>query len=136
MECPLSDISLYSLIASQHHIAIMFRRHNALIRTIAKHYEAFYELSRHEMLKEYFQCKSDEVELKGTQPDWYPAGISSMEYSQCVVGDGGGEEPGTGTNEELQVCEMEWMDTHTVSTKDLHDAAALIKRCTNKLFNS
>ena len=81
------------------------------------------------MLKEYFQCKTDGAETpaggpqpEGAEPAWYPAGISSGEYAQCAM-----RGPPDSTDD-LQVWDMEWMDAHAVSTKELHEAASLIRR--------
>ena len=72
-------------------------------------------------MKEYFQYKSAGEEGGGAQPEWYPAGISPTEYAERAVCFG------VDAMDNEEVCEMEWMDEHSVSTKDVHKAAALMR---------
>ena len=62
-------------------------------------------------------------ERGGANSKWIPAGVSSHHHFLCDEQCG---EEGGGA-----VCmyEMEWMDAHNVSTRELHEAAARIQRC-------
>ena len=52
-------------------------------------------------------------------PKWFPAGVSPRLFAT------GEEEVGVVEAQEVQ---MDWMDSHYVSTRELHEAAALIRR--------
>lgn len=85
---------------------------------------------RHELLKEHFQRRIDQKEdgrdMGVNNPEWFPAGVSPSRFPW----EGEGEEfEGMSVAEEVQEYQMSWMDSQQLSARELHRAAAGIKRC-------
>lgn len=87
-------------------------------------------LIRHELLKEHFQFSNPEEKAErgireggGADPKWFPAGVDISPHSLLYEG-----EVGMAEAEEVQHDGMKWMDSQTVSTRELHHAAAQIRK--------
>ena len=85
---------------------------------------------RHELLKEHFQRRRNEIDEGGgevgmAEPEWFPAGVTPSHFPW--EGQGEGFE-GMTVAEEVQMYQMTWMDSQTLSTRELHKAASHIER--------